>query len=72
MGVILPVRQHGERLLSGMAPKPPNDRRGRRRAVAGRERTGGFRQANRESGHGHGRSLRQLSTQCGPSRDCAC
>ena len=28
MGAILPVRQHRERLLSGMAPKPPNDRLG--------------------------------------------
>ena len=28
MGAILPVKQHGERLLSGMAPKPPNDRLG--------------------------------------------
>jgi hypothetical protein len=28
MGAILPAKQHGERLLSGMAPKPPDDRRG--------------------------------------------
>ena len=28
-GAILPVRQHGERLLSGMAQKPPDDRLGR-------------------------------------------
>jgi hypothetical protein len=27
MGAILPVKRHGERLLSGMAPKPPDDRR---------------------------------------------
>jgi len=28
MGAILPVKQHGERLLSGMAQKPPDDRLG--------------------------------------------
>jgi hypothetical protein len=28
MGAILPLRQYGERLLSGMAQKPPDDRLG--------------------------------------------
>ena len=32
LGAILPVKQHGERLLSGMAQKPPDDRLGSKAA----------------------------------------
>ena len=33
LGTILPVKQHGVRLLSGMAQKPPDDRLGSKAAT---------------------------------------